>query len=167
MTDKLELLEKLPEELPEKSGGEEKKPITVCFVCTGNVCRSPMAAAVLNHLGKGEYRAISAGVAACDGDRISENARLALKDAGIESTADNDYEGHRAKNLDERTVAECDRIVAISSRHMLSVLYAFPEAAPKLCAMPRDIPDPFMMGIDVYKACLAEITAGIREAFEL
>ena len=44
----------------EKGGVDAPK--TVCFVCTGNTCRSPMAAAVLNQLGKGKYRAFSAGL---------------------------------------------------------------------------------------------------------
>ena len=35
-----------------------------------------MAEAVLNYLGKGKYRAVSAGTCACDGDGITENVHL-------------------------------------------------------------------------------------------
>ena len=42
-----------------------ERPVTVCFVCTGNTCRSPMAAAVLNHL----FR-IPPVCTACDMDKV-------------------------------------------------------------------------------------------------
>ncbi|MBQ9116092.1 MAG: hypothetical protein IJY04_03625 [Clostridia bacterium] len=143
--------------------GDEKT--LVCFVCTGNTCRSPMAAAVLNHLGRGKYRAISAGTSACDGDGITPNAALALKRAGIPSEKDNDYEHHRASSISYSTVMNCDRVVAMTSRHMVQLLYAFPEFAEKICVMPEEIPDPFMYGEDVYDLCLERITDGIKNLF--
>lgn len=153
------------EEILDNNG--EHKPVRVCFVCTGNTCRSPMAAAVLNLLGKGAYVAESAGIAACEGDRIAENAVLALKDAGIESTEDNNYEAHRAKNINITTVEACDRLVAISASHRMALICAFPEAVDKISVMPNDIFDPFMYGFDVYRECLEQITDGIKQMFLL
>ena len=39
---------------------------TILFVCTGNICRSPMAEGLFRHAvkGKGDYRVLSAGVGA-------------------------------------------------------------------------------------------------------
>lgn len=54
---------------PQKGDMKEELPTRVCFICTGNICRSPMAAAALNKYGKGKYRAVSAGLAICDGDK--------------------------------------------------------------------------------------------------
>ena len=150
---------------PNRIESDASEPLKICFVCTGNTCRSPMAAAVLNHLGKGGYRACSAGISAVTGDFISANAVKALKEAGIDSTPENDYEKHRAIQINEELMERCDKIVAISQRHMMALIYAFPHMADKITVMSRDISDPFMGSEQVYKDCLAQITDCIRESF--
>ena len=146
---------------------DERTPLNVLFVCTGNTCRSPMAAAVLNALGKGEYRASSAGTNAFYGDSISEDAACALDEAGIVSAGDNDYKNHLSRPITEELLKECDKAVAISSRHLMALLYAFPAYADKLTVMKKDISDPYMLGRDEYSKCLSEITECIKEMFSL
>ena len=149
----------------ESDNGSVQSPLSVCFVCTGNTCRSPMAAAVLNHLSQGKYEASSAGISAFPGDEIAENAVLALKRAGIESTPKNDYEHHRSSKLTHFHIAHCDKIVAMTSNHLIQLLSAFPEYAEKITVMPKDIPDPLMGRETVYDLCLERITAGLKEIF--
>jgi len=141
------------------------RPLSVCFVCTGNTCRSPMAEAVLKHLGKGAYRVCSAGISAFAGDVITPNAVVALKNAGIPCTCENDYENHTASLIDELTVKQCDKIVAISGSHMMALICAFPQYAEKITVMPEDIPDPFMRGQETYDLCLEKITDCVRRMF--
>ena len=141
--------------------------MTVCFVCTGNTCRSPMAAAVLNYVGGGHYKAFSAGISAAVGEPISENSVLALKEAGIPETEGNAYSKHRAMQICSELVERSDKIVAISKRHAMALLYAFPEYADKITVMPTDISDPFMQSKEVYRICLDEITKGIKELFAI
>lgn len=168
---------------PEKRKTENRRPFIVCFVCTGNTCRSPMAAAVFNHLVAtghkprllsaadaadasdiGDIRGESAGLYAL-GEPISAPAVAALEAAGIPSTPDNNYASHTAVGVDEFTMATCDLVVGISGAHALGLLSSFPGYASKITCMPHDIPDPFGGTEDDYKACLAEIEKGVKELF--
>ena len=152
---------------PSVPDGAVELPLTVCFVCSGNTCRSPMAEAVLNYLGKGKYRAVSAGTSACDGDAITENAALALERMGIPSEGSHDYRSHRARSVRYSDIVHADMIVGMTSRHTLQLISAFPEYAEKIRSMPEEVPDPFMYGEVVYDRCLRLITDGIKELFAL
>ena len=165
----------------------EKKPDTksgerlVCFVCTGNTCRSPMAAAVFNNISrvpeictacdiekllnaKG-IKATSAGLAAF-GEPISSHARTALEEAGIPSTPYNDYASHRSREIDFETMKKAELVVGISSSHAMRLMAMFPEHASKITCMPKDIPDPWGGSLEDYKSCLEEITDGVKKIYE-
>lgn len=136
---------------------KERKPHTLCFVCSGNTCRSPMAAAVYNHLHKGqETHAISRGIAVCPNTPIHPYAVIALQKAGIPSTGDNPYESHTALPLTESVVAQCDEIICLTSRHLMAVLMAFPHAVDKIHGM-GEIDDPFGGDEQDYENTLARI----------
>lgn len=150
---------------PEKVITEQKVPKNICFVCTGNTCRSPMAQAVLNALGKGRYNALSAGISAFAGDPIAENAVLALRAAGIENTPENDYEHHTATPISEELIERCEKIVAMSGSHYMALILHYPQYADRFSVMDPPIPDPFMQGETVYRECLDLIIKGIKEMF--
>ena len=139
-------------------------PLRVLFVCTGNTCRSPMAQAVLTAL-RPEICALSAGLYPVQGEPITPQAVQALHDAGILCDEHNPYESHTATPVDELTVLSCDRIIGMTERHAMQLLMQYPAAASKISAMPPPIADPFGGTVEQYRACLAQITAGIREMF--
>ncbi|MBQ8510258.1 MAG: hypothetical protein IJ493_10170 [Clostridia bacterium] len=154
-------------ELADFIKNEQKDPILICFVCTGNTCRSPMAAAVYNDLAAKSglpSRAISAGLYP-DGISISPNAARALADAGIEPTAQNDYLHHIPRPVSEALIDRCERLVGISSAHAMELMMRFPRYAGKITSLSRDISDPYGGDVERYRRCLAEITAVIREGF--
>lgn len=93
--------------------------LKICFVCTGNICRSPMAAAVLKSLA--EKRNIdlvcaSRGVARYHvGDPIDRRARAALNKKGYD-----DF-NHRAKQISFNDFKEFDVLVAMDSGHYMEL----------------------------------------------
>ncbi|MBQ7381323.1 MAG: hypothetical protein IJW69_04510 [Clostridia bacterium] len=166
--------------LEQRDGSATLRPLYICFVCTGNTCRSPMAEAVFNDMarippvcsmcdierlvGGRPMRATSAGLFAT-GAPIAANAVSALERAGVRSLADNNYAEHLSRNLDAETVERCDLIVGMTGAHAMSLMAAYPEHASKITAMPVDIPDPYGMDGAAYDACLAAIKKGLLEMF--
>ena len=67
---------------------ERKKEKLVVFVCTANVCRSPMAEKLFEEaLDKSntrkKVRVFSAGISAMDGDQASDNSLQACEEVGL------------------------------------------------------------------------------------
>ena len=70
-------------------------PINVLFLCTHNSARSIIAETVLNSIGKGRFKAYSAGSSPRENQRPHPMALQVLKTAGYSS------EGLRSKSWDE------------------------------------------------------------------
>lgn len=162
-----------------RENGEEAHALRVCFVCTGNTCRSPMAAAVTNAWAREELErtfpasfadaltprviAESRGLFASDGEPISKHAKKALELAEIRPVTDADYRKHTAKTLAEDEIENFDWLIAISDRHAMELLLRFPSAAAKIICMPAPIADPWGGDLQRYRGCLAEIMAGVAQ----
>ncbi len=152
------VLEAVKKELPP----EEEKIRRVCFVCTGNTCRSPMAAALYNHLHENEPTcAVSAGLCAHEGDPIALNALLALRSRGVLSSDKNNYEAHTATMLTKAIIDASDAVYALTSRHYLSLCTAFPEDIDKFFLL-GEIADPYGASLAVYQQTLTEIEEALH-----
>lgn len=92
-------------------------PVRVCFVCSGNICRSPTAEVVLARLARdrgvdGLIEVDSAGTGSWHaGDDMDERARAALVDAGY------DVPVHVARQFAPEDFADRDVIVALDTGH--------------------------------------------------
>ena len=150
-----------------KAPKSEPSPTKVCFVCTGNTCRSPMAMAVLNSLGKGKYSAVSAGIMAAKGSPINEKAATALLNKGINSTEDNNYLSHQAQQLNMGIMESCDLIVGVGAGHAMMILQYFPIFASKITSFDSPITDPFGGTQEEYDKCLSDIIEAVKSKFAL
>src|SRR5204863_8422307 len=98
---------------------------TILFVCSGNVCRSPMAEGIFRRAvqGRGIYRVLSAGLGAIDGQPPSHYAVQAVKELGI------DISNQRSRMLTADLVQEADYIFGMTHSHIDTVMLLYPQAA--------------------------------------
>ncbi len=140
----------------------ESKKQKYLFVCTGNTCRSPMAAALFNHMFSDEnLSADSCGIMAF-GEPISENAASVLAEKGVLPTPHNNYPGHVSKNVTEELVADSDVVIGLTSRHAVALISYFPAYASKITVMPKEIFDPYGGNLDDYRKCLEDIEEALK-----
>lgn len=101
------------------SSANEPTTYNLLFVCTGNTCRSPMAAAIaraeIEKRGWTHVAVKSAGVAASAGQPASEHAVDVLRAHDIDLSA------HVASQLTPELVAASDLILTMSNGHVYTV----------------------------------------------
>jgi glycine hydroxymethyltransferase len=140
---------------------------TILFVCTGNICRSPMAEGLFRHAvrGRGDFRVLSAGVGAVEGLSPSEHAARAVKELGI------DISKQRSRQLTPELVEEADFIFGMTHSHVDAISMLYPNAAEKtfllrefdetLDSFENDICDPIGGSYETYVSCRDQIEQGI------
>ena len=140
---------------------------TILFVCTGNVCRSPMAEGIFRQAvqGQGDYRVTSAGLGAAEGSPPSAYAVQAVKELGI------DISGLRSRMLTADLVDQADYIFGMTHSHIDTVKVLYPQAEEKtfllrefdetLDAFEKDISDPIGGSYAVYLNCRDQLEQGI------
>lgn len=121
--------------------------MTVLFVCTGNTCRSPMAAALFKRLirerGRADIRVESAGLAA-DGSPATAQAAAVMAEWG------EDLSGHRSQQVTAELLEEADVICVMTPSHR-QFLTGIGLPAEKITVPVPPIPDPFGGDEDEYR----------------
>jgi protein-tyrosine phosphatase len=103
---------------------------TVLFVCTGNICRSPMAERLFQAGIQGaDVSAISAGTHGLTGWAMDGPSAFVLRELG------GDGDGHAAQRLGPDLIAGADLILTAESEHRAAVVRLDPSAAPRTFTM--------------------------------
>ena len=120
------------------------------FICDGNTCRSPMAAALAAAMLPPGDCASSAGVGAADGQPAAAPAAAAIAETG------GDLSGHRSRQLTPAIAAEADIIFTMAHRHIAQVAALSPASRVLLLSAAAgeqgDIDDPYGADLPRYRA---------------
>jgi protein-tyrosine phosphatase len=155
----------------------------ICFVCSGNICRSPIAEVVMRTLvtqaGLGHLIEVdSAGTGDWHiGEQADRRALSVLAQAGLDGAA------HRARQFDPRWFLRRDLVIALDRGHLrtlrswaanelerdrIRLLRSYdPGAGPHTPPPDLDVPDPYYDGVLAFTEVLTMVTAscgGLLEA---
>lgn len=148
---------------------------TYLFVCTGNTCRSPMAAALFRKLLAGRlqcreeeleqrgYRVLSAGLSASRGMPASPEAVELLEEQGASLAA------HASRPLTPALLTQSDHVYTMTVAHRMAILQQYPEMVKRVQTLApdgTDVSDPIGLGPKEYRRCAAQIRKYLQTVVE-
>lgn len=147
----------------------------VMFVCTGNTCRSAMAAAYMQYLVKtkqkqDDYLISSCGVSAVTGTSATLNSIYVMKKYGV------DMVKHRSTYIEDINIKDYDYIFCMTSSQKLAVSSLYPSLINKTYTLKEyvlhdnknlDIVDPYGSDIEKYEMIANEIMSCIDKLLKL
>ena len=140
--------------------------MNILFVCTGNTCRSPMAAAILSKISSDnniDLMIDSAGIMAEDNAPASDNAISAMIEMRI------DISNHRAHQITNDDIIQADLILTMTEGQKMILDQLAPGKIFTLTEFAGsfgDISDPYGGDLDEYRETAKEIYDVMVDAAE-
>ncbi len=147
----------------------KREKINILVVCSGNICRSPMAevmiAAKLNEKAPKKFVVRSAGTLANFGNRASLQAIEVTREMGL------NLSGHLSRPVSLNLVEWADVILAMTPDHLGDLHAVFPQHSDKMHLITTfpstnlegepGIEDPYGMDIETYRKVANEIVTNV------
>ncbi len=139
------------------------KPSRFVFICSGNICRSPLAEYVAKQLG---VDAISFGLHTRGGDKADERAIAFAK------TLDIDLNSHVTQNIRHYTPQAGDLLVGMEPNHAKELEQLFGDRVPItlvglwLSRRQAYIHDPYNTNAHFFSACEAVVKKAVEQLIQ-
>ena len=131
-------------------------------ICTGNICRSPAAEAILRTLATGSVEVRSRGT---DSWNLGQPAHAPM--IRLAAARGYDLQPHRAAQVTEADVRWADEILVMQPVHRARLARAYPEHAAKVHLLhPAGVPDPYDLDDVAYGEVLDLIERAARAYLE-
>ncbi|RFA26405.1 phosphotyrosine protein phosphatase [Alkalilimnicola ehrlichii] len=135
----------------------------IVVVCVGNICRSPMAEALLAHglASREEVKVSSAGLGALVGEPADPLAQALMEEAGLDISA------HRARQLSPLITREADLILVMEPGHREAVAKMDVSARGKCYLLGHweeglEVADPYRKPREAFEQALRTIERGVN-----
>jgi protein-tyrosine phosphatase len=136
---------------------------SVCVVCTGNICRSPMGEALLRERAGDRLKEVySAGIGALVNHPADAHAIDVMAEHGIDISA------HRAQQATQAVMTRADLVLTLDATHSRWLKRQYPELRGRVFKLlhwrdDADVPDPYRLPRSAFVQSYDLIVDGVED----